>query len=142
MKKITLLVLLLCLSTLTYGQYLDEGIEGGNTIPAGWVLTQTNVNDTWNIGTTTAQAHTGNNYAIVEYDAALGNQDESLTTPSIDLTSATDPRLVFWWNASYFWAVTEDNYDFTVSIDDGTNVTQVFTETDETEFDSTDDNWV
>jgi hypothetical protein len=143
MKKITLLLLLFCVTGLSYGQYLTEDFEGGASIPAGWTLNQTNTNETWYIGTNAAQANTGSNYAIVEYDAALGNQDESLTTPTIDLTSATNPRLVFWWNASYFWAVDpNDNYDFTVSIDDGSTVTQVFTETDETEFDSTDDNFV
>jgi len=143
MKKITLLFLLLCMTGISYGQYLTEGFEGGASIPAGWTLGQTNTNETWYIGTNAGQANTGSNYAIVEYDVALGNQDESLTTPSIDLTSATNPRLVFWWNASYFWSVSpNDNYDFTVSVDNGTTVTQVFTETDETEFDSSDDNFV
>lgn len=145
MKKITLLFFLctLCISTLSYGQYLSEGFEGGTTIPAGWVLTQVNANDTWTITANAAAANSGTNYALVEYDAALGNQDETLTTPVIDLTSATNPRLVFWWNMSYFWGVDpNNNYDFTVSVDDGTTVTQVFIETDETDFDSTADNFV
>ncbi len=144
MKKITLLLFLFTLSitTVSYGQYLTEGFEGGTSIPAGWVVTQVNTSETWKIASNAAAANSGTNYAIVEYDSGLANQDETLTSPVIDLTSATNPRLVFWWNMSYHWAVTEDNYDFTVSVDDGTTVTQVFTETDETDFDSTDDNFV
>lgn len=144
MKKITLLFFFFLLCALaTHAQYLNEGFEGGSSLPAGWTLSQVNANETWYIGTNAAQAHTGSNYAIVEYDAALGAQNETLTSPSFDLTSATNPRLIFWWNMSYFWSVSpNNNYDFTVSIDDGTTVNQVFTETDETDFDSTDDNFV
>jgi len=144
MKKTTLLFLLFfCITGLSYGQYLTEGFEGGTAIPANWTLNQVNANETWYIANNAAAANSGDNYAIVEYDAALGNQDESLTTPSIDLTSATNPRLIFYWNASYFWSVDpNNNYDFTVSVDDGTSVTQVFTETDEAGFNSTAANFV
>jgi len=145
MKKITFLTLLFTLlfSSIGYSQYLTEGFESGTAFPAGWVITQVNANETWKVSTVATSAHSGSNYGIVEYDAALDAQDETLTSPSFDLTSATNPRLIFWWNASYHWSVSpNDNYTFTVSIDDGTTVTQVFTETDEADFDSTADNFV
>jgi hypothetical protein len=44
---------------------------------------------------------------------------------------------------SYYWGVSPyDYYDFTVSIDDGTNVTQVFTETDDLDFASNSYVWL
>lgn len=142
-KNYFILFITFLFSSFCFGQYLTEGFEGGTSIPAGWTLGQTNANETWYIGTNQAQANTGSNYAIVEYDAALGNQNEDLTTPSIDLTSATNPRLIFYWNMSYYWGVDPfDNYDFTVSVDNGSTITQVFTETDEVDFDSSGDNFV
>ena len=141
MKKITLLFLtFLCFSFWeTNAQLSEESFESG--IPATWTVNQVNTVETWKISTT--EPHSGSNKMIVEYDPTPGNQDENLVTPVIDLTSSTNPRLVFWWNMSYHWGVApNDNYDFTVSIDNGTTVTQLFTETDEANFDSTDDNWV
>ena len=128
MKKITLLLLLTFLySSLSYGQYLSEGFESGTSLPDNWVLTQTNTTETWEISTTSANS--GTNSATVAYN--LSTQDETLTTPSIDLTSASNPRIKFWWNMSYYWSIDPfNNYDFTVSIDDGTNVTELFTEAD------------
>jgi len=128
MKKITLILLLTFLySSLSYGQYLSEGFESGTSLPDNWVLTQTNTTETWEISTTSANS--GTNSATVAYN--LSTQDETLTTPSIDLTSASNPRIKFWWNMSYYWSIDPfNNYDFTVSIDDGTNVTELFTEAD------------
>ena len=126
MKKITLLLLTFLYSSLSYGQYLSEGFESSTSLPDNWVLTQTNTSKTWEISTTTA--NNGTNGATVSYDYS---QDETLTSPSIDLSSATNPRLVFYWSMSYYWSVDPyNNYDFIVSIDDGTNVTQLFTEAD------------
>ena len=83
MKKITLLLLLTFLySSLSYGQYLSEGFESGTSLPDNWVLTQTNTTETWEISTTTANS--GANSATVSYDYS---QDETLTSPSIDLSS-------------------------------------------------------
>jgi hypothetical protein len=128
MKKITLLFLLTFLySSFTFGQYLSEGFESGTAFPDDWVLTQTNTTETWEI--TSLTANTGSNSAIVSY--SLDAQDETLTSPSINLSSATNPRLMFSWNMSYYWSVDpNNNYDFIVSVDDGTNTTQVFTEAD------------
>jgi hypothetical protein len=93
MKKITLILLLTFLySSLSYGQYLSEGFESGTSLPDNWVLTQTNTTETWEISTTSANS--GTNSATVAYN--LSTQDETLTTPSIDLTSASNPRIKFW----------------------------------------------
>ncbi|MDB9759917.1 T9SS type A sorting domain-containing protein [bacterium] len=130
MKKITLLLLLLftfLYSSFSFGQYLSEGFESGTSLPDNWVLTQTNTTETWEISSTAA--NNGTNSARVAYD--LSTQDETLTSPSIDLTSATNPRIKFWWNMSYYWSIDpNNNYDFTVSIDDGTNITELFKEAD------------
>jgi hypothetical protein len=126
MRKITLLLTFLY-SSFSFGQYLSEGFESGTSLPASWVLTQTNTTETWEISTTIA--NNGTNSATVAYD--LSTQDETLISPSIDLTSATNPRIKFWWNMSYYWSIDPYNYyDFTVSIDDGTNVTELFKEAD------------
>ena len=96
MKKVTLsLLLTLSVAVLSFGQYLNEGFENNTSIPATWTLNQVNANETWQISTG-SNPHTGSNYAIVQYDA--GQQNESLITSSIDLSSATNPRLIFWWN--------------------------------------------
>jgi hypothetical protein len=128
MKKITLLFLMTFLySSFTFGQYLSEGFESGTAFPDDWVLTQTNTAETWEI--TALSANTGSNSATVSY--SLDAQDETLTSPSINLSSATNPRLMFSWNMSYYWSVDpNNNYDFIVSVDDGTNTTQVFSEAD------------
>jgi hypothetical protein len=128
MKKITLFFLMTFLySSFTFGQYLSEGFESGTAFPDDWVLTQTNTTETWEI--TSLTANTGSNSATVSY--SLDAQDETLTSPSINLSSATNPRLMFSWNMSYYWSVDpNNNYDFIVSVDDGTNITQVFSEAD------------
>ncbi len=145
MKKITFLSLIFLNGVLlSFGQYLEEGFESSASIPAGWNVNQVkNADETWNINSSPALAHSGDNYAVVVYDSNLNTQDESLVSPSIDLSSATNPRLIFWWNTSHYWSVSPyDNYDFTVSIDDGTNITEVFTENDETDFDDDADSFV
>ena len=134
MKKITLLFLIVFLhSSLSFGQYLFEGFESGSELPDDWVLIQTNATETWEISTNAA--NTGSNSATVAYN--VNTQDETLTSSSIDLSSATNPRLIFSWNMSYYWSVDPyDNYDFIVSVDDGTDITQVFTEADVGVFDN------
>ena len=132
MKKITLIIITFLYSYLSYGQYLSEGFESGTSLPASWVLTQTNTTETWEISTTVA--NNGTNSATVAYDYS---QDETLTSPSIDLSSSTNPRFIFSWSMSYYWSVDpNNNYDFTVSLDDGTNITELFKEADVGEFDN------
>src|SRR5690606_20454958 len=75
--------------------------------------------------------------AIVDYDASMGTQDEWLITPSMDLTSATDPHLSFAIGYSYYWSVDpNDNYDVfvKVSTDNGATWTVLWQDSDEAEF--------
>ncbi len=134
MKKITLMLFIFSLfSTISYGQYLTEGFETA-VPPAGWTLTQVNASETWQASTV---FHTGAGAAEVNYDPALVAQDETLTTPVIDLSSATNPRLIFWVSMSYFWSIDpNENYDFTVSATDGTTETVIWQETDLGVFDN------
>lgn len=136
MKKITLLFAVLLVSHLTHAQYLTEGFEGGTVIPpAGWTHTQTNTAETWEVSTN--NPNSGTNYATVLYDPALNAQDETLITPVIDLSGATNPQLRFFVNLSYYWSISpNDNYDAVVSIFDGTNTTQLWEEADLGVFDN------
>src|SRR5690554_8203287 len=128
MKKITFLffVLSLCFCSVSYGQYLSEGFESG-VPPAGWTLNDTNPAFSW--GTNNFNPHGGLYSAQVTYDPDLVPQNEDLITPVLDLTSATNPRLIFWFNMSYYWGVDpENNYDFNVGITDGTTTTPLWSE--------------
>jgi len=130
MKKITFLffVLSLCFCSVSYGQYLSEGFESG-VPPAGWTLNDTNPAFSW--GTNNFNPHGGLYSAQVTYDPDLVPQNEDLITPVLDLTSATNPRLIFWFNMSYYWGVDpENNYDFNVGITDGTTTTPLWSETE------------
>ena len=58
-------------------------------------------------------------------------QNEWLISPSVNLTTLTNPCLKFWWNMSYYWGVSpNNNYDFRVKVstDNGTTWTTLFTE--------------
>jgi hypothetical protein len=136
MKKITLLVMCF-ISFSTYSQYLAEGFEGTAFPPTGWTTTNTNANQNWRTitglvdgsGNTTVSPTEGTLSAAVLYDVAL--QDETLTTPDINLTAATSPELKFDANISYAWAVApNDNFDVTISVIQGTTVTPIWSETD------------
>src|SRR5690606_28169481 len=115
-----------------FGQFLQQDFEGTTFPPTGWTIDQTNVSQTWERG-----IWTGGNSAIVDYDASLGTQDEWLITPSMDLTSATDPHLSFAIGYSYYWSVDpNDNYDVfvKVSTDNGATWTVLWQDSDEAEF--------
>jgi hypothetical protein len=136
MKKITLLMALL-LSVSSYAQYLTEGFEGLSFPPVGWTVVNTNANQNWQSITGLVDANQnptvtpteGTQAAAVLFD--LNAQNESLTSPVIDLTGATNPQLVFDANISYFWAVSpNDNFDVTVSVLQGLTSTPIWTETD------------
>src|SRR5690606_4848600 len=132
MKKITFLIYVFtfALCTLSYGQYLTEGFET-SVPPTGWTANITNTGGPTLTWAQAANPHTGTYSAQVEYDPALVPQDEDLISPVLDLTAATNPRLVFWFNMSYYWGVDpNDNYDFNVSITDGTTTTPLWSETD------------
>lgn len=136
MKKITLL--LICLvSFSTYAQYLTEGFEGAAFPPAGWSVVNTNANQNWQAisglqdgsGNQTVSPTEGALAAAVLFDVA--QQNETLTTPAINLTGATAPQLIFDANISYAWAVSpNDNFDVTVSVIQGSTTTAIWTEAD------------
>ncbi|QRM90904.1 T9SS type A sorting domain-containing protein [Lacinutrix sp. WUR7] len=130
MKKITLLLFLLIAFSISWhaqAQYLTEDFETA-VPPTGWTLTTTNAGFTWYQA---ANPHLGASSAQVDYDPALVPQDEVLTTPVLDFTAAAAPRLKFWFNMSYYWGVDPfDNYDFAVSITDGTTTTLLWEEAD------------
>ena len=135
MKKTTLFLFLFAFTTLSYAQYLSEGFET-SIPPTGWTLNSTNSGDyTWQLAT--ANPHSGTYSAQVQYDPDLSPQNESLVSPIIDLTSATSPQLTFWFNMSYYWSVDPNpNYDFIVSITDGTTTTELWDQTDFGVFDN------
>ena len=111
-----------------------EDFEGG--FPGTWTNEMTNANQNW-VYMATGGNPTG--HMDIQYDDALGQQDESLITGPINLALIPNAGLYFDWFASYFWAVSpNDNYDLTVSIstDGGTNWTDLWTETDAGEFNS------
>lgn len=120
---------MLLIPILGFGQLLEEQFESG--IPATWTVQQTNANETWGIqpgGT----GFTGN-VAAVDYDAALGLQNELLITPTLNLTTSENTRLRFKMGMSYYWGVDpEDNYDFIVKIspDNGTTWTDIWDESE------------
>lgn len=135
MKKITLFILTLCFSFASYAQLLSEDFEGGVVPPTGWTLTASNslTVETWEHSTTAGVG--GSGAATIAYDPTPDNQNESLITPIIDLSSAVAPQLTFNINMSYHWSVSpNDNYDITVSVIQGGTTTQIWTEADSSEF--------
>ncbi len=113
---------------------LDESFDSG--FPSAWTNVETNANENWVWGATSGNGDGGMDIA---YDAALGNQDESIITEAIDLSALPNPGLYFDWFASYFWAVSpNDNYDLTVSIstDGGSSWTALWSEEDAGEFET------
>lgn len=131
MKKITFLLLTILLTSVSWrasAQYFTEGFEG--TFPGtGWTHNQLNTAETWFYST--MSFHSGAQSLQCDYDAALGAQDEVMLSPVINLTSATNPRLKFWFLMSYYWGVDpNDNYDISVeaTTDGGTTTTVLWTE--------------
>jgi hypothetical protein len=111
---------------------LEEGFEGATFPPANWTKTNgtTNTSYQWTVGTA-AQSQTGSKCARVLWDPALAPQNEWLISPSVNLTSLTNPVLEFGWSMSYDYSVSPyDNYDFRVKVstNGGTTWTTVFTE--------------
>lgn len=137
MKKITFLLLTVLLSLSSWraeAQYFSNGFEG--TFPSPWTLSSTNTAYTWHAGTS---FHTGVASAICEYDPDLFDQNESLMSPIINLSTATAPRLKFWFMMSYYWGVDpNDNYDLIVkaTTDGGATSTVLWTEAAQGVFDS------
>lgn len=108
---------------------ISEGFEGGAVPPAGWVLDQSNPNETWYAGT--LDPHSGTYNAEILYDEALVPQNEALYTPLLvrPITLTVD----FWSLGSIYWCRdTYDNCDLNVYLDADTefgngNETLVYT---------------
>lgn len=132
MKKITLAIIALLSTTLASAQYLAEGFEGNTIPPAGWNVVDTNPNQNWETVTGLTSGITaseGTYAAAVLFD--LGQQNETLISPTIDLSGATNPQLTLDISLSYFWAVSpNNNYDVTISVVQGVNSTPIWTEAD------------
>jgi hypothetical protein len=111
---------------------LDEGFEGATFPPANWtkVTGTSNATYQWTVGTA-AQSQTGSKCARVLWQSPPTAQNEWLISPSVNLTTITNPVLEFGWSMSYDYAVSPyDNYDFRVKVstNGGTTWTTVFTE--------------
>jgi len=103
---------------------------------------QNNTSDTFYIGEVTANTdNTSTKYAKIEYDDNLQQQDEYLVSPSLDFTNVTSAEASFSYMMSYHWGVApNNNYDmnFVVSTDGGTTWTEIWDETSDPGFISTD----
>lgn len=106
----------------------NEDFESG--FPAGWTNITNNPNENWTYETTGGNP---DGHLNIAYDGPPpGQQNESILTSLIDLTTIPDPTLKFDWFMSYYWGVDpNDNYDLTISIStDGINWTNLWTEAD------------
>ncbi|TXD47242.1 T9SS type A sorting domain-containing protein [Polaribacter sp. IC073] len=128
LKMTMVLAMILCNLSVS-GQIFTEDFESSTFPPVNWSLATQNTNETWSLDAKAAAS--GTNSAKVTYDERLAQQNETLLSPNIDLTSAVKPSLEFSFAMSYFWSVApNNNYDFTVSIIDGTTTTVLWSEAD------------
>ena len=84
-----------------------ETFDAATTLPAGWTSNTGDAGDGWNIATSTSSEPFSG--AEVDHTSGAGNLlwvndsqppfavNTGLTTPQIDLTSTTNPRLQFWY---------------------------------------------
>jgi hypothetical protein len=132
MKKITLAIIAMLTASLSSAQYLTEGFEGNTIPPIGWNVVNTNANQNWQTVTGLSSGITaseGTYAAGILFD--VGQQDETLISPIIDLNGAVSPQLRMDISLSYFWAVLpNNNYDITISAVQGVSSTVVWTEAD------------
>lgn len=106
---------------------LNENFESGS-IPSTWSVQQLNASETWAV-----EAGTTSFVAAVNYDESLGQQNEWLITPTLDLSTTMTYTFTADVGLSYYWSVDpENNYDafIKISTDGGTTWTQIWTETD------------
>ena len=96
--------------------YLTEGFEG-TVPPAGWTAVVNNV-QTWKVDT--YAPHSGLQNATCLYDDSYsGTQNEWIISPVLNFTgsSASDLKVSFWFNMSYYWGVSPyNNYNLEVWI--------------------------
>lgn len=136
MKKNLLILSLIALPALGFGQVLlNEDFESG-TIPSTWSVQQTNPRETWYVG-----EGVDSFVATVDYDEDLEDQNEWFITPSLDFTPTRAAYvLTFDLGMSYYWGVDpNNNYDvyLKVSTDNGATWTQIWSEDQIGEF----ENW-
>jgi M6 family metalloprotease-like protein len=99
--------------------FFSEGFEGLVFPPIGWTVESTVTNFSWKITTgyggdgIVVNPQEGTKFAFVQWQDAA-NQNEWLITPAIDLREATDIKLSFYFNGSYYWSVTNNNCDLRV----------------------------
>lgn len=97
--------------------YLSESFDSG--IPGTWSVWQDSGAGTWEAGSACGDPnYTGGSgdYATANSDCHMGDFDTWLSTPSIDLSTATNPYLVF---NSDFWDWAYDEAMIHVSTDGG-----------------------
>lgn len=127
MKKI-LLQTMICLSPIAvFSQttLLNENFESGS-LPSTWSVQQLNSSETWAV-----EAGTTSFVAAVNYDESLGQQNEWLITPALDLSATMTYTFSAEVGLSYYWAVDpENNYDafIKISTDGGASWTQLWSE--------------
>ena len=129
MKKLLLIASLMSIPFFGKAQtLLSEDFQSGS-IPSAWTVVQTNPNQTWHVEDPMGGSDLK---ATVNYDDALGAQNEMLITPSLNFTTATNFVLKANIGLSYYWSVTpNNNYDafIKISTDNGTTWTQIWSET-------------
>ncbi len=111
-------------SSIAFGQHFTEDFENGGAVPTGWTLT--NGTDDWQFddGTTHGPGSThGGSYAAYfdDYNYTSGTTAD-MVTPVIDLSSAINPELHFWYYDNSGSDVLE-----VLTSTDGTTFTSVFT---------------
>lgn len=87
MKKITLLILTLCVSFMSYAQF-PESFDGGATIPAGWAVFDNGVGTTWSW-----TVNDTDDYVSVRWSEVLpaGQLAEDwIVTPQVAITTANN----------------------------------------------------
>ena len=116
----------------TWTIIISENFTDGNMPPTGewgdWNLTQTNLNETWEINDVYCYEEPYS--AFCNMDPGCDFQNESLTTPSLNFSKYSEIYLEFRWFMSEWHALTADYYDLNVliSTDDEATWTLIWNE--------------
>ena len=115
---------MLILSNVSFGQFalVNESFDG-ETFPPGWTVTKTNTTNNWLVDQETGSA-------FVDY--IVGDQDESLITPSFSLVGYTSAFLNVELFLSYDYMVADPLGDLFIKVskDDGLTWTEIWVEED------------
>ncbi len=111
---------------------LNQGFEGTTFPPTGWTVQNGTTNPAYQWIFDQGHPKSGNNNTQINSSPTSGiTQDEWLISPSVDLTTITNPCLKFWVAMSYYWSTSpNNNYDIRVKVstNGGTNWTTIWTE--------------